>query len=50
MCLVENNVVINGIEENSIEGVNIEVLVKFVFIMELGEVDVDYKLIDCCFI
>lgn len=47
---VENNVVINGIEENSIEGANTEVLAKPVFITELGEADVDYKSTDCCFI
>lgn len=46
MCLMENNVVINGIKEESIEGFNIEVLVqifKVVFMMELEmcEVDVD---------
>lgn len=46
MCLMENNVVINGIKEESIEGFNIEVLVKIlkvVFMMELEmcEVDVD---------
>lgn len=37
MCLVENNVIINGIEEKSIEGFNIQVLVKIlkiVFIMD----------------
>lgn len=46
MCLMENNVVINGIKEEGVEGFNIEVLVKVlkvVFMMELemGEVDVD---------
>lgn len=38
---VENNVVINGINENSIEGSNTKVLAKPVFIKELGEADVD---------
>lgn len=44
MCLMENNVVINGIKEESIEGFNIEVkILKVVFMMELEmcEVDVD---------
>lgn len=46
MCLMENNVVINSIKEEGVEGFNIEVLVKVlkvVFMMELemGEVDVD---------
>lgn len=38
---VENNVVINGIEENSIEVSNTEALAKPMFITELGEADVD---------